>query len=105
MMMCSWNNQHVVVDGIKCPIRFHPTKVEKRHSTGATIKDRIMASDIERYTEIHKQQTYEFDEDHIFCSPECCKAFILKNKGDKLYENSICFLMQITKREKKIIAA
>ena len=80
-MSCSWDNQHVIVNAIKCPIRFHPTEVQKRHSTDAIIKDRIMGSDIERYTEIHRQQAYEFDENHIFCSPECCKAFILKTKG------------------------
>ena len=51
--MCSWNSQHTVVNAIKCPVRFHPTEIQKRHPTGAIIKDRIMASDIGRYTEIH----------------------------------------------------
>ena len=86
--------QHEIKLPIKCPIRFHPTEVI--YSTGGfTIKDRIMSSEIGRYKNIHKQQFFEFDEEHTFCSAECCKVFILRNKGNKLYDNSLCFLMHL----------
>ena len=86
--------QHELKSSIKCPIRFHPTEVIKK-TRGLILKDRIMDSDIERYKKIHKQQFFDFDENHVFCSTECCKAFILRNKGEKLYDNSLSFLMYL----------
>ena len=65
-MNCSWNNNHIVVNAVKCPIRFHPTEVQIVHPSGVIIKDRIMHIDIGRYEKIHKNQSYEFDEDHVF---------------------------------------
>ena len=96
---CIWD-KHPIRDwtsAVGCPMRYNPTEVIKKQVTKDStfvIKDRIPSDEAYRYDFVHKPHKYECE--GVFCSVECCKAYIVENRSKSdLYDNAVSLLMQM----------
>jgi len=89
-----------------CPIDFKNTKIYKNYYSEITKSNYILQESILEQKTPHKNQNNSYFQtevqslnyyitDAIFCSFNCCKAFILSNKNNPLYEQSEFLLNQI----------
>ena len=85
---CIWD-KHPITDWtstVGCPIRYNPTEVIETKNFTYVIKDRIPSDEAHRYDFVHKPHEYECE--GVFCSVECCKAYIVENRSNNdLYDN------------------
>lgn len=94
-MVCYWDHNPLVKTAIYCPIRYKPKQIVKTYTSEIsnekyTIKENIptdqtVSSACEDGMSVIPE---EYEVDGIFCSPNCCLAFILDNKHNKLYDQS-----------------
>lgn len=100
---CFWDHHPISAgtDPIGCPIRFVPDKTTRTYLSEIT-KDKFTVKEsmlkgqqlpIEFDMKIEKNNYYETD--GIFCSFNCCLAFIRKNKKESMYKDSELLLHQI----------
>ena len=89
-----------------CPIEFKNSKIYKNYYSEITKSNYILQESILESKTNHKNQNSSYFQtevqplnyyvtDGIFCSFNCCKAFILSNKNNPLYEQSEFLLNQI----------
>ena len=104
---CYWCRHPFNTTPIGCPIKYVSTNVVKSYYSEIskdtyTIKENIskmkkkIISDNEStkyFLDINEKEYY--DTDGIFCSFNCCKAFIKENKHNILYENSENLLIKL----------
>jgi len=102
---CMWCRHSYDTRPIGCPIRYVAHQVVKTFYSEIskdkfTIREKIPKSKKDRIAElqdktitIHENDYYETD--GIFCSFNCCKAFIEDNKHDPMYDNSSRLLIQM----------
>jgi hypothetical protein len=92
---CFWCRYPFETRGIGCPIRYVPDQAIKSYYSEIskdiyTIKENITA---DRKTRINdprlrvKEANY-YETDGVFCSFNCCQAWITDNHSDKTYSNS-----------------
>ena len=100
---CIWD-KHPITDWtstVGCPIRYNPTEVIETKNSTYVIKDRIPSDEAHRYDFVHKPHEYECE--GVFCSVECCKAYIVENRSNNdLYDNAVSLLMQMCEITSKI---
>lgn len=112
---CYWCRHSFDTVPIGCPIRYIPTQAEKNYYSFInqdkyTIKESITksrVSDIETNFEVvHKDKpTPEnhilvkpndvYETDGVFCSFNCCKAWIIDNRPNPMYQQSMMLLSRI----------
>lgn len=107
---CFWDH-HEIPNGVRpigCPIRYVPSSIVKTYVSELS-KDQYMIVEYvsrcksnvmngnkdPRYT-LHTADYYESD--GVFCSFNCCLAFIRKNKHIPMYANSETLLIEIYRR-------
>ena len=105
---CQWCETVEISDEvIECPIRYIPNEIMKEHiSKDFTfrIKERVMDEDVHKYKKLYRKSEYECE--GSFCSPECCKAYIIERRtNDYRYDNSLALLMQMYDISEKIVPA
>lgn len=92
---CFWDKHPFKSRGIGCPIRYVPSQITKKYHSEIsnntyTIKENITRG--RRKTLKGKNTPVDlgehYDTDGIFCSFDCCEAYIEDNKRKPLYRNS-----------------
>jgi hypothetical protein len=91
---CFWCRHHIDTLPLGCPISYvSNTAVKKYYSEISkdhyTIKENITKHKIIESDKIDTLEENFFFTDGVFCSFNCIIAFILDNKRNKLYDNSI----------------
>lgn len=99
---CFWCRNPFETQGIGCPIRYVSSQVTKKYHSeiskdAYTIKEYITQErekdiDDDRIT-VSKGGYYETD--GIFCSFNCCQAYILSHKHVRMYDQSLLLLMKM----------
>ena len=96
---CFWCKNHFSHNPIGCPLRYIPIEVYKKYHSYITndsyniIEKTHKSSDLlEDY--VIKDNNY-YETDGIFCSFNCCHAFILDNKKNHIYKDSLMLLTKI----------
>jgi len=110
---CYWCKNPFKSVSIGCPINYISSKVVKKYHSEVSKDDYIIKENITKYKrnlldnktlfisknkahiEIQKEEYYETD--GIFCSFNCCKAYIKDNKHNNLYEQSDNLLIKLYK--------
>lgn len=102
---CFWCKNPFETRPIGCPINYHSNQaIKKYHSYISkdtyTIKENITSSRREKiknnnFEDITSENTPYYETDGVFCSFNCCKSYILDNKHNRLYDNSIMLLTKM----------
>lgn len=104
---CFWCRHPFETIPIGCPMRYVSSQIEKRYTSEITrdtyqIKENVDADSIDpeefRDTDkiqllLHNKNYYESD--GVFCSFNCCLAYINENKRNPLYKSSKSLLFKI----------
>lgn len=98
---CYWCRNPFDTSPIGCPISYIPSKAIKTYTSEIRkdkyiIKENITMKrrhEIGTNLEVKKEEVYETD--GVFCSFNCCKAFILDNKHNPLYNHSEMLLIRM----------
>jgi hypothetical protein len=99
---CFWCKFSFTGHPIGCPIRYVSSQAVKNYVSNITkdvyvIKENITKQNrlnLEKSSiEIKENEYYETD--GIFCSPNCCQAFINDNKNDPIYVDSSMLLIKM----------
>lgn len=99
---CYWCRHPFETKPIGCPVNYISSQAVKSYYSEIskdmyTIKEDITVSRRETIEDsrisINLREYYETD--GIFCSFNCCKAYIKENKHNKLYNNSLILLMKM----------
>ena len=96
---CFWCKNNFTTNPIGCPIRYIPIEVYKKYHSCITndnyniIEKTHKSADILKDYSINDNNYYETD--GIFCSFNCCYAFILDNKQNTIYKDSLMLLSKI----------
>jgi hypothetical protein len=92
---CYWCRYSFTTHGIGCPIRYVPSQAVKTYyseiSRGIrTIKENVSLKrkDIIKDPNITIEKADYYETDGIFCSFNCCQAWINDNKHDSMYDQS-----------------
>jgi hypothetical protein len=99
---CYWCKNPFETKPIGCPINYISEQaIKKYHSHISkdtyTIKENITTNrknKIKDETIVFENCPY-YETDGVFCSFNCCKSYILDNKHDRLYDNSIMLLTKM----------
>ena len=98
---CFWD-RHPIIDGetIGCPINYIPKQVEKKFFSHISKDTYIIRENIPSDSKIEEDTISILNQDHyetdgIFCSVQCCLAFILDNKHNRMYDMSEMLLTKI----------
>lgn len=100
---CFWCKHSFETTPIGCPIKYIPNQAVKTYYSEISKDIYVIREDItankniedERINIIRKEY---YETDGIFCSFNCCKAYIDDNKHNKLYNQSMCLLAKIYKK-------
>jgi hypothetical protein len=96
---CFWCKNPFETKPIGCPIKYVSNKATKKYHSHIskdtyTINENITNNRKDKLNDdlivINNSPYYETD--GVFCSFNCCKAFILDNKHNRLYDNSLLLL-------------
>lgn len=118
---CFWCRHPFKWIPIGCPLRYINNQINKKYTSEITkevyeIKENVPKRDISvlresesKDVEITGCNTEHYETDGIFCSFNCCLAFIKDNKHNSVYDNSETLLMNMLYDtiglESKLIAA
>jgi hypothetical protein len=104
---CFWCRHSFPYKPIGCPIDYRNSKIYKKYYSEIT-KTRYVLQESVTLKQLSlgkqlEQNNFEIDSlnsnyyliDGIFCSFNCCYAYILTNKNNPLYKNSIMYLKKI----------
>lgn len=110
---CYWCKNSFNSIPIGCPINYVSSKVIKKYHSEVSKDDYIIKENITKYkrkllentdlfvtknkAEINIKKDEYYETDGIFCSFNCCKAFIKDNKHNNLYERSDNLLIMLYK--------
>jgi hypothetical protein len=100
---CYWCQHPFTTQPIGCPIRYVPDQVAKVYQSEVSRDKYIVRENIskKRYEEIEKRNSDSktklhgkdyYETDGVFCSFNCCMAFIKENKYKELYKDSTILL-------------
>lgn len=101
---CFWCRHSFETMPLGCPIKYVPSQVEKKYVSEITkdsyqIKENVDARKIEDITSDMMDLNFEekdyYETDGIFCSFNCCLAWIDANKKNPLYATSRSLLMKL----------
>ena len=102
---CFWDRHPFNTPPIGCPINFISTQAVKQYYSEITRDKYVIKENIsiqrthlikdDKRVDIEEKEFYESD--GVFCSFNCCNAFIKDNKHCKLYNNSETMLAEIYK--------
>lgn len=104
---CFWCRHSFSYHPIGCPIEYRNGKIYKKYYSEITKTRYVLQESVtEKQLEIGEnleQNNFEIDSLHsnyylvdgIFCSFNCCFAFILNEKQNPLYKNSVMYLKKI----------
>nr|QBK85411.1 MAG: A1L transcription factor/late transcription factor VLTF-2 [Iridovirus LCIVAC01] len=100
---CYWCQHPFITQALGCPIRYVADQVAKVYSSEVsrdkyTVRENISKKryeeinkrDSDSKTKLHRKDYYETD--GIFCSFNCCMAFIKENKYKEIYKDSTILL-------------
>jgi len=108
---CYWCKYNFKTIAIGCPISYISSKAKKTYFSEVSKDNFTIKENITKYKSniiqdtslfmsknkaditVHKEEYYITD--GIFCSFNCCKAFIKNNKNDNLYEHSDNLLIKL----------
>jgi hypothetical protein len=99
---CFWCKNPFGNMQIGCPISHKPRKITKKYVSVITQTEYIIEEPIAS-TDIEYESYYQTD--GVFCSFNCCSAYIDDNKNNPLYNNSSMLLLNLYNEmfERKII--
>lgn len=112
---CFWCKNPFETKPIGCPINYISDQaIKKYHSHISkdtyTIKENITSvkkNNLKDESIIFENSPY-YETDGVFCSFNCCKSYIMDNKHNRLYDNSIMLLTkmynEITKTKNAVIS-
>ena len=100
---CFWCNHPFDTRPIGCPIKYIPSKAEKKYHSHIsrdtyTIKESITEKRrtlIDKNDQISVKIGEYYETDGVFCSFNCCQAWINNNKHDRLYDLSSTLLAKM----------
>jgi hypothetical protein len=112
---CYWCRNYFNFFPIGCPINYESSKITKNYHSEVSKDDYIIKENITKdklintknipfiFTALQDKKKSNFvidkkeyyETDGIFCSFNCCKAFIKDNKNDPLYNNSDSLLIKL----------
>jgi len=99
---CFWCRNPFNTLPLGCPINYKPCQAMKKYYSNIskdtyTIKEDITSQRKELLDDNINltQKHYFYETDGIFCSFNCCQAFINDSKHNKLYDNSTILLLKI----------
>ena len=100
---CFWCRHPFNTLPIGCPINYIPTQVEKKYDSRIsrnvyTIKQNITSKhreQIKNTENINLVMGEYYETDGVFCSFNCCQAWIIENKHNRLYDNSTMLLIKL----------
>jgi len=94
---CFWCRHRFASQPIGCPLRYVPNQVEKTLRTRANekyvIRENIAVS--EMTPEMTSARTHYYETDGVFCSFNCCAAFIDDNHNNSRYRFSRSLMMNM----------
>jgi hypothetical protein len=103
---CYWCQHSFTTQAIGCPIRYVADQVAKVYCSEVsrdkyTVRENISKErykeirerDSDSKTKLHRRDYYETD--GVFCSFNCCMAFIKENKHKEIYKDSTVLLNNI----------
>jgi len=96
---CYWCNHCFDSYAIGCPIRYVPKQCVKTYYSNISKDDYKIKEDItsEKYKQLKNEDAYSlknsyYETDGVFCSFNCCKAYIKENRHQKIYNTSMTLL-------------
>lgn len=100
---CFWCRHPFESVPIGCPVRYIPRQAVKKFRSNISkdmyiIKENVTqmrAEDIEENDTLKCQESDFYETDGIFCSFNCCQAYINDNKHNRYYDQSSMLLMKI----------
>lgn len=99
---CYWDRNVFTNQGIGCPIKYVPSKATFTYTSQTSQENHLLKSDINtnrlldvdnKGIEIEKNDYYITD--GIFCSFNCCQAFIDDKKNEPMYASSKFLILNI----------
>ena len=95
---CYWCRHSFDFKPIGCPLKFVPSQAIKTYyshisKTEYTIKEPTSCTEPNKNVSMNKANYYETD--GVFCSFNCCKAYINDNKHKRMYDQSTMLLLKI----------
>ena len=100
---CYWDRHPITNDNVfRCPIQYVPSENKRVHVTRGgssyVIKEKITKKDREKKIvpsdTVTVQKEY-YETEGVFCSLECCVAYVRSNAHDSTYEDSYQLLMKM----------
>jgi hypothetical protein len=97
---CFWCRHSFSSLPLGCPLRYVPSKIEKFYNSEITKEDYSLNENITNYTKnnLKKESNITdsyYEIDGIFCSFNCCLAFIQENKLNPAYSQSRNLLVKL----------
>ena len=101
---CFWCRHSFTNPAVGCPISYVPARVVRRHESAVsrevyTIKENVTSRVAARLANERDspwlEDTAHYITDGVFCSFNCCQAYINDNKHNSLYDESTTLLARI----------
>lgn len=100
---CFWCRHPFDTRPIGCPIKYISSQAEKKYHSHIsrdtyTIKENVTAKrrkDLNKSKELSIKIGEYYETDGVFCSFNCCSAWVNDNKHIRLYDNSTMLLMKM----------
>ena len=102
---CYWCKNPFNTKPVGCPVRYVASQAEKKYYSHIsrdiyTIKENVTSRrrqllDAKKADEIELRIGEYYETDGVFCSFNCCQAWINNNKHDRLYDHSTVLLMKM----------
>lgn len=98
---CYWCRNPFESRPIGCPVNYIPNQAVKNYYSHIsrdfyTIKEDVTSdTEVSDMEGISKRKGDYYETDGVFCSFNCCSAYIHANKHNRLYDNSMCLLRKI----------
>lgn len=90
---CFWCRHSFTTPAIGCPLTYYPKQVSKMCTSEITKEKYVTRQDIPFYESMGEHDTSPYYEtDGVFCSFNCCFAFIRDNRHDPRYMSSAMLL-------------
>lgn len=96
---CYWCKHSFDSYAIGCPIRYVPKQCVKTYYSNISKDDYKIKEDItyKKYKQLENEDNYSlknsyYETDGVFCSFNCCKAYIKENRHQKIYNTSMTLL-------------
>jgi len=99
--LCFWCRHPFSDEPIGCPIRYHTHKMLQFCDSKITNEHYTVCQKISKFQKYNENKNNvfipynEYETDGIFCSFNCCKAFILDNRHNPLYRMSEFLLVKL----------